>query len=130
MYILMTIQCRNDGQLTNLITHIKIKYFFNIKHTFEGNFCITLGRFRTRVRRCANVTQTSSLLHLDASRVSIFRRESRLRTHISRSNVLPGNLKIIQHKVEFYGEYKPSGYFIFMRTLSWRCKIMIRLHAG
>lgn len=39
----------------------------------------------------------------------------------------PGNLKIIQHKVEFYGERKASGYLIFMLPLSGRCKIMMAL---
>lgn len=80
-------------------------------------------------QHCANVTLASSLLHLAALRSHFPRHfpDFPPRTHISCLNVLPGNLKIIQHKVAFYGEHKASGYSIFMWTLCERCKIMIRI---
>lgn len=75
-------------------------------------------------QHCANVMFASSLLHLAASRLHFPGLSNFPWTHISYSNVLPGNLKIIQHKVEFYGEYKTPGYSLFMPRVTKRCKII------
>lgn len=70
--------------------------------------------------RLANVMLTSSLLHSGAY-ISIFP-FSRAFTPTCQfpyftAECAPGNLKIIQHKVEFYVGCKPSPYLIFIRML-------------
>lgn len=76
--------------------------------------------------RCANVTAASSLLHSVARRFH-FRESSspRRRTIFHTRTRSQGNLKIIQHKVEFYGRHKAPGYALFIaETRTKRCKII------